>query len=548
MVCAKFLVKEHQERPSHLLSTMASMASPESHHQTDTQSIQGVRGELENIVGKGNVSTNEHDIRAHAGSEWSSYEEKDNEKSFAIVYPSRTEEVSKIMAICHARNIPVTAYSGGTSLEGHLAPTVGGICIDFLRMDNILVIHQEDLDVVVQPGVGWEDLNEELCSHNLFFPPDPGPGAKIGGMVGTGCSGTNAYRYGTMRDWVLSLTVVLADGTVIKTRQRPRKSSAGYDLTRLFIGSEGTLGLVTEATLRVMVRPGKSSVAVATFPSVYAAARCVSRVVSSGVQVAGMELLDDAQMGFINKSGVADREWAELPSLFFRFSGTDAAIEEQIGIVKAAAEQSSSETFEFALDSDEAAMLWSARKEALWSVLAAKTNPNDRVWTTDVAVPISSLCDIIRETKDDLSSSGLAGGIVGHVGDGNFHGESFRASPSCSIYEIGSTGLVETLENADKGTQAMILFNEAEKHVAEQVVHRMVLRAIEMEGTVTGEHGVGMIKRGYLPQELGHTTVDAMRTVSFYLAALIILAFSILRAANRVKDQTSARSSVFAKL
>ena len=192
-----------------------------------------------------NVSTEKADLDSHSGSEWSSYSSKHNEIPFLVIYPSTTDEVSRIMKVCHQREIPVTAYSGGTSIEGHFVPTRGGICVDFGRMGHILELHKNDLDVVVQPGIGWEELNEELEKDGLFFPPDPGPGAKIGGMVGTGCSGTNAYRYGTMRDWVLSLTVVLADGTVIKTRQRPRKSSAGYDLTRLFIGSEGTLGLVT---------------------------------------------------------------------------------------------------------------------------------------------------------------------------------------------------------------------------------------------------------------------------------------------------------------
>jgi D-lactate dehydrogenase (cytochrome) len=186
------------------------------------------------------------------------------------------------MKVCHQRAIPVTPFSGGTSLEGNFAPTRGGICIDFGRMDKIMHIHPRDLDVVVQPGVGWEELNEELAEQGLFFPPDPGPGAKIGGMVGTGCSGTNAYRYGTMREWVLSLTVVLADGTIIKTRQRPRKSSAGYDLTKIIIGSEGTLGLVTEATLKITVLPQNQRVAVASFNSVYDAAECVAQVVAEG--------------------------------------------------------------------------------------------------------------------------------------------------------------------------------------------------------------------------------------------------------------------------
>jgi D-lactate dehydrogenase (cytochrome) len=213
------------------------------------------------------------------------------------------------MKVCHERLIPVTPYSGGTSLEGHYAPTRGGVCIDFGRMNRILELHKEDLDVVVQPAVGWQDLNEEISKDGLLFPPDPGPGAMIGGMIGTGCSGTNAYRYGTMKEWVVSLTVVLADGTIIKTRQRPKKSSAGYDLTRMFIGSEGTLGLVTEATLKLAVKPKSENVAVASFPSVHHAADCARRVVEEGIPIAGLEILDDVQMKCINASKTTQREW-----------------------------------------------------------------------------------------------------------------------------------------------------------------------------------------------------------------------------------------------
>lgn len=434
------------------------------------------------IVGKENVSTQEGDLQGHSGSDWSSYTTKDNEKPFMIVHPYTTKEVSEIMKVCHTRKIPVTAYSGGTSLEGHFSATRGGICLDFGRMDQILNLHKEDLDVIVQPALGWELLNEELGKEGLFFPPDPGPGAMIGGMVGTGCSGTNAYRYGTMRDWVLSLTVVLADGTIIKTRQRPRKSSAGYDLTRMFIGSEGTLGLVTEAILKVTVKPKSESVAVTSFGTIREAAECVSKVVGEGVPIAAVEILDDVQMRCINESGSTSRTWKEAPTLFFKFSGTPGAVKEQIGIVQKLAKSKGSKSFDFAKDTDEAAELWSARKEALWSVMAKRRDENDHVWTTDVAVPISKLPDIIEETKEDMASSGLLAAMVGHVGDGNFH--------------------------------AIILFNERERTIAEEVVHRMVKRAVKMEGTVTGEHGVGLIKRDYLAHELGESTVDAMRKVS----------------------------------
>jgi D-lactate dehydrogenase (cytochrome) len=336
------------------------------------------------IVGKDNVSTIPDDLESHSGSEWSSYTTKPSERPFAIVYPSNTEEVSKIMQVCHKRKIPVTALAGGTSLEGHFAPTRGGICIDMGRMDQILEFHPKDLDIIVQPAMGWEDLNETLHEHGMFFPPDPGPGAKIGGMVGTGCSGTNAYRYGTMREWVISLTVVLADGTVIKTRRRPRKSSAGYNLTQMFIGSEGTLGIVTEATLKVTVLPKSQSVAVATFPTIHAAAECVSQVVGEGIQLAGMEILDDVQMMCINKSGMTSRQWQEAPTLFFKFAGTPSGIKEQIQLVRKLAKGTGNNSFEFAKNDDEAGELWSARKEALWSVMAMKRDEHDHVWTTDV--------------------------------------------------------------------------------------------------------------------------------------------------------------------
>ncbi|KAL2211582.1 FAD-binding domain-containing protein [Sarocladium strictum] len=453
-----------------LASTLPIAQSRTPTLNTDANTITQVYKELVSILGEEHVSSGKFELESHAGSDFSSYSNSDGALHFAIVYPSSTDDVSRIMTVCHAHRIPVTAYSGGTSLEGHFAPTQGGICVDFSRMDRIVKLHKDDLDVIVQPGVGWEDLNEQLATDDLFFPPDPGPGAKIGGMIGTGCSGTNAYRYGTMRDWVVSLTVVLADGTVITTRQRPRKSSAGYDLTRLFIGSEGTLGLVTEATLKLTARPQNTSVAIATFPSLYDAAGCVSRLVSSSVQVSGMELLDDSAMRFVNNSGATGRKWAELPSMFFRFSGSDSMVRDQIAIVKAAAESSSSQSFDFATGEEEAAELWSARKEALWSVMAAKKSPSDHVWTTD---------------------HGLDGGIVGHVGDGNYH--------------------------------AMILFSEAERPVAQRVVSDMVHRAIEMEGTVTGEHGIGLIKRDYLPREIGQPAVDTMRMIKHALDPQCIL-------------------------
>jgi len=410
--------------PSTASTTPLAAAQPPKHN-TAPANLQAAWADFVSVVGEDNVSTKAGDLEYHSGSEWSSYTSKEHEKPFCIVFPATTDEVSRVVKVCHERRIPITAYSGGTSLEGHFSPTRGGVCVDFGRMNRILKLNKADLDVVVQPALGWELLNEELGEEGLFFPPDPGPGAMIGGMVGTGCSGTNAYRYGTMRDWVVSLTVVMADGTVIKTRQRPRKSSAGYDLTRMFIGSEGTLGLVTEATLKVTVKPKSQSVAVASFPTVRDAAQCVARVVGDGIPIAAIEVLDDVQMRCINESGSTTRQWKEAPTLFFKFAGTPSGVKEQIKLVEKMAKSAKSKSFEFAKNADEAAELWSARKEALWSVMAKRRDDSEHVWTTDVAVPISRLPDIIEQTKEDMSKSGLLGTIVGHVGDGNFHCEYF---------------------------------------------------------------------------------------------------------------------------
>ncbi|RAL07542.1 FAD-binding oxidoreductase [Aspergillus homomorphus CBS 101889] len=460
-------------------------------HNISPSNLQAAWADFVDILGKENVSTEHGDLEVHSGSDWSSYARKDDEKPFLVLYPSTTAEVSQIMIVCHRRLIPVTPYCGGTSLEGHFTPTRGGVCIDFRRMNSILDLHKRDLDVVVQPAIGWEELNEKLSEDGLFFPPDPGPGAMIGGMVGTGCSGTNAYRYGTMREWVLSLTVVLADGTIIKTRQRPRKSSAGYDLTRLFIGSEGTLGLVTEATLKLTVKPKSQNVAVASFPTIQDAAECVTRVVEEGIPVAGLEILDDVQMKCINSSQTTSRQWKESPTLFFKFAGTPLGVKEQIGLVQKIVLSTAGKSFEFARGDAEMQELWSARKQALWSVMAMRRSPEDHVWTTDVAVPMSKLPEIIEATKQDMTDSGLLAGICGHVGDGNFH--------------------------------AIILFNDDEKRTAEAVVHRMVKRAVQLEGTVTGEHGVGLVKRDYLEHELGESTVDAMRRLKFAFDPLCLL-------------------------
>jgi D-lactate dehydrogenase (cytochrome) len=353
-------------------------------------------------------------------------------------------------------------------------------------MDKILRVNADDMDVVVQPAVAWMTLNEELALREtgLFFPVDPGPSAKFGGMVGTNCSGTNAVRYGTMKNWVINLTIVLADGTIVKTKRRPRKSSAGYDLNSLIIGSEGTLGLVTEITLKLAVVPQEQAVAVVPFPTIRhaaSAAMCVSR---AGVPVAAMEIMDDVQMGVINKAGsTRPRVWDEVPTLFFKFSGTKAAIQENINLVKAICSLHKSNKFEFAKDSKEQKLLWSARKESLWSMLALRKEGSD-VWSTDVAVPISRLADIIEITKTELDDLGLFASILGHIGDGNFH--------SSIMYDRR---------------------DPKELAAVEKVVHNMVDRGLEMEGTCTGEHGIGIGKKESLRKEVGDDTLMVMQSI-----------------------------------
>lgn len=389
--------------------------------------------ELEALLGSKKTDTNPANLLSHSATQWSPAPNPNTDKPALLVYPESTEEVSKIVKICNANSIAVTPFSGGTSLEGALAATQGGVCIDFKNMKSIVQVRPRDMDVTVQAGLCWQDLNDYLGKHHdMFFPPDPGPGACIGGMISTNCSGPNAYRYGTMKDWVISLTVVLADGTVVKTRGdgRPRKTSAGYDLTRLFVGSSGTLGIVTEAVLKMTSRPKNERVAVAAFSSTQSAIDTVVKLAQRGVPLAAIEMLDEVYMYAINQAGYTDRKWKETPTVFFKFAGpTLNGVKEQIQLAEAASYDVTGKclSFDIAETEKEVESLWAARKTALWSFLALKDNPDvDEFIGSDVAVPISRLGDIIEFTQERLQSCGMKGSVIAHAGDGKSICHDFR--------------------------------------------------------------------------------------------------------------------------
>ena len=397
----------------------------------------------------------------------------------AVAFAHSTDEVSAIVKLCAEYKTPVIAFGAGTSLEGHVAALAGGISIDMSEMNRILRINAKDLDATVEAGVTRKQLNKDLRDTGLFFPIDPGADASLGGMAATRASGTNAVRYGTMRENVLALTVVLADGRVIRTAQRARKSAAGYDLTRLFIGSEGTLGVITELTVRLYGIPEAVSAAVCAFPSIEGAVDTVILTIQSGVPVARIELLDESQMAAINKYSKLDHKVA--PTLFFEFHGTPTSVAEQAEVVKVIAREFGADGFRWATTPEERSKLWQARHDAYYAALALR--PGSKGLATDVCVPISRLAECIIETKRDLSQSPIPYALVGHVGDGNFH----------LVFMIDPNRPEEVAEAS--------LLND-----------RMVTRALAMEGTCTGEHGIGYGKMDFLIAEHGEA-VEVMRTI-----------------------------------
>lgn len=403
-----------------------------------------------------------------------------NQPPDAVVWPNGTEDVVEIVKIARDHHVPIIPFGAGTSLEGHLNAPIGGISLDFSNMNSVLAVNERDLDCVVQPGLSRKALNEHLRDMGLFFPIDPGAEeATIGGMAATRASGTNAVRYGTMRENVLNLTAVMPDGSVVKTGGRARKSSAGYDLTRLMVGSEGTLGVITELTVRLHGVPEVILAAVCPFETLEGACNTVIQAIQLGLGVARMELLDDVQVHAVNTYSKTDFELK--PTLFLEFHGTSVSAHDQVALFKEIAEAEGALRYDWAEREEDRRRLWKARHDVYWAVKS--TWPGKDVLATDVCVPISRLAECVLETQKDIADLGLVAPIVGHVGDGNFH-----TSP---VFDMS---------------------DEAELERVRDFLNRLAARAIAMEGTCTGEHGIGQGKMKYLTAELG-SGVDIMAQI-----------------------------------
>ncbi|KQM69899.1 FAD-binding oxidoreductase [Sphingomonas sp. Leaf20] len=397
----------------------------------------------------------------------------------AVVFARSTQDVVDLVTLCVAADVPIVPFGAGTSIEGNAVPVRGGVSVNLGEMNQIVAVNADDFDCTVQAGCRREQLNEHLRDTGLFFPIDPGANATIGGMASTRASGTNAVRYGTMREAVLSLTVVTPDGKVITTARRARKSAAGYDLTRLYVGSEGTLGIITEVTLRLHPIPETISSAVCGFESLEGAITTVVQAIQVGVPLARVEILDDMQIRAVNawsKLGLP-----EVTTLFFEFHGSPNGVAEQVEMVSALAADNGGGDFAWSNLPEERARLWKARHEAYYAAVALR--PGAVGWTTDVCVPISRLPECITATKHDLAGASMPATILGHVGDGNFH-VIFAMDPNSSD----------------------------ELREVKAINDRLVARALNMDGTCTGEHGIGLGKQDWLVKELGDA-VDVMRVL-----------------------------------
>ncbi len=401
-----------------------------------------------------------------------------------VVFAESTEEVAEVVKLADAHAVPVIPYGVGSSLEGHLLAVQGGVSLDLSRMNRVLAVNAEDLTVTVQAGVTRTQLNNEIRHTGLFFPIDPGADASLGGMSATRASGTNAVRYGTMRENVLGLTVVTASGEVVHTGTRARKSSAGYDLTRLFVGSEGTLGVMTEITLRLYPQPEAVSAAVCSFPSLAAAVNTTIQIIQMGVPIARCELLDANAVRAVNRHDKLTLR--EGPMLLMEFHGSPAGVQEQAQVVQEIASDQGGEDFQWATTPEERTKLWTARHHAYFAALQMK--PGCRAVTTDTCVPISRLAECLLDTVAEADEAGLPYFIVGHVGDGNFH-VGYLIDPA----------------------------QPEERELAERLNHQLVSRALRLEGTCTGEHGIGLHKMDFLREEAGDGAVALMRSLKHAL-------------------------------
>ncbi len=397
-----------------------------------------------------------------------------------VCFAQSNEEVSQIVKLCAETSTPVIAYGTGTSLEGQVQAVNGGVCIDLSQMDAVLEVNNEDIDCRVQAGVTRRQLNQYLRDTGLFFPVDPGANTSIGGMSATRASGTNAVKYGTMRENVLGLTVVTANGEIIKTGTRARKSSAGYDLTKLFVGSEGTLGVITEIQLRLYGMSEAMSAAIVNFPDVRSAAEATIQTIQMGIPVARIELLDTAYVRAINRYSKTD--YPELDTLFLEFHGTEASVSEQVKLFEEISSEFGASGFQWADKEEDRSRLWRARHDAYYAGLAV--NPGNRGYVTDVCVPISRLADCIAETQVDIAEQKFFAPIIGHVGDGNFHSTVF-------------------IDPSDKDMFERVLAFDK----------RLVKRALSMGGTCTGEHGIGLGKLKHMRNEHGDAAIELMRTI-----------------------------------
>lgn len=416
-------------------------------------------------------------VRQHHGRDESSFE---IEPPCAVVFAESRQDVADAVRVIGDFGVPVIPFGAGSSVEGHLLAVQGGVSIDVSRMNGVVSIDADDLTVTVQPGITRKALNEALRGTGLFFPIDPGADASIGGMTATRASGTNAVRYGTMRENVLALEVVTASGEVIRTGTRARKSAAGYDLTRLLVGSEGTLGIITEITLRIYPLPEAVSAAVCSFSSIEAAVRTTISIIQMGIPIARVELIDGQTVAMVNK--YSQLSLPEEPMLLMEFHGSEAGVEEQTATAQDIATEHGGKAFEWARTPEERTRLWTARHNALFAAIQSK--PGCRSVTTDTCVPISRLADCLLASVDEATASGLPYFLVGHVGDGNFH-FGYLVDPR----------------------------KPEELEIAERLNRQLVSRALALQGTCTGEHGIGMHKVDFLVKEAGEGAVEMMRMI-----------------------------------